>query len=311
MNEKTIFVKDMHRINKVKSTFMIMKKLYSDDDKITLVIGDKTGTLKASLPTSMGNVNVGQVIKVDGKKGPVFEIKEFSFVNKFDINDFLPHVSTPIEEIMAEIDKITTNEIYSREAIELNNYFFKNEEFLEKFKKGIGGVSMHHNYRGGLAEHTLNVMYLSSILCHRYNCRRKETTILAAKLHDIGKVYEFEVDGPFTYTIRGELEGHIVIGVQMLDEAFRANPDFYSEDFKNRIKGCIVQHHGKLEYGSPREMKTEEAFIVNYADSIDATMNKISQIKEITEDNTWSEYDKRIDTKLYLWIRYKYGVYFF
>ena len=48
------------------------------------------------------------------------------------------------------------------------------------------------------------------------------------------------------------------------------------------------------------EDKTEQAFIVNFADSIDATMNKVSQIKEKTESDTWSEYDRRIETKLYL-----------
>lgn len=67
-----------------------------------------------------------------------------------------------------------------------------------------------------------------------------------------------------------------------------------------RMKGCIVQHHGKLEYGSPREMRMEESFILNSADSIDATMNKISQIKEKTEAGNWSEYDRRIETRLYL-----------
>ncbi|URZ01627.1 hypothetical protein CLAUR_016220 [Clostridium felsineum] len=44
----------------------------------------------------------------------------------------------------------------------------------------------------------------------------------------------------------------------------------------------------------------EESFIINYADSIDATMNKISQLKEKTEPNTWSEFDRRIERKLYL-----------
>ncbi len=83
-------------------------------------------------------------------------------------------------------------------------------------------------------------------------------------------------------------------------EAFNDNPGFYSEDFITRIKGCIVQHHGKLEYGSPREMRMEESFILNSADSIDATMNKIEQIKEKTEAGSWSEYDRRIETKLYL-----------
>ena len=83
----------------------------------------------------------------------------------------------------------------------------------------------------------------------------------------------------------------------MIEKAFNDNPGFYSEDFITRIKGCIVQHHGKLEYGSPREI--HETFILNSADSIDATMNKIEQ-KRKTEAGSWSEYDRRIETKLYL-----------
>ena len=51
--------------------------------------------------------------------------------------------------------------------------------------------------------------------------------------------------------------GHIVIGVELIDTAIKENPGFYSEDFVMRIKGCIVQHHGKYEYGSPREMNME------------------------------------------------------
>ena len=44
----------------------------------------------------------------------------------------------------------------------------------------------------------------------------------------------------------------------------------------------------------------EESFILNYADTVDATMNKIEQIKDNTKENTWSDYDRRIETKLYL-----------
>ena len=94
---------------------------------------------------------------------------------------------------------------------------------------------MHHNYIGGLAEHTLNVMYLTAMLCERYNCRRPEIAILGAKLHDIGKIYELFYDGPFKYTVRGEMEGHILIGVQMIHEAIMENPEIYSEEFVNRI----------------------------------------------------------------------------
>ena len=90
---------------------------------------------------------------------------------------------------------------------------------------------MHHNYIGGLAEHTLNVMHLTAMLCERYECRRTEIAVLAAKLHDIGKIYELYYDGSFKYTLRGEMEGHIVIGVELINEAIRENPTLYSEDF--------------------------------------------------------------------------------
>ena len=104
----------------------------------------------------------------------------------------------------------------------------------------------------------------------------------------------------FKYTLEGELEGHIVIGVQMIDRAIRDLNVPFSEDFVRRIKGCITQHHGKLEYGSPKKANMEESFILNFADSVDATMNKITQIKEETKPDTWSQYDRRIETKLYL-----------
>ena len=100
--------------------------------------------------------------------------------------------------------------------------------------------------------------------------------------------------------MRGEMEGHIVIGITMVEEAFKKNPEIYSEEFIHRIKGCIVQHHGRVEYGSPKAPNTEEAFIVHYADYVDATMNKVWQVKEVTEVGNWSEYDRRIGTRLFI-----------
>lgn len=297
---KDIYVKSIRNGENVSSTFMIMKKVFRDGEKTIAYIGDKTGDIKASIIDKLDILKVGDVIKVDGVLESIFEVKQFQVLKEVDMKNYLPSVSRPIEDIMDEIDKISEREFKSEECIELNNYFFKNEDFLEKFKKGIGGVSQHHNYIGGLAEHTLNVMYLTQVFAHRYNCRNTEIAILAAKLHDIGKTVEYFVDGPFSFTLRGEMEGHIVIGVQMLEEAFNKKPDLYSDNFKERVKGCIVQHHGKLEYGSPKKPNTEEAHIVNFADQVDAFLNKIGQIKEGVEPNTWSDYDRRIEGKIYV-----------
>lgn len=297
---KNIYAKSIKTGEKVTSTFMIMKKVFRDGQKTIAYIGDKTGDIKASIIDKSDILKVGDVVKGEGVLENIFEIKQFQILEEFCMEDYLPYVNRPIEDIMKELEEMSQKEFKSKECITLNNYFFSNEEFMEKFKKGIGGVSQHHNYIGGLAEHTLNVMYLTKTLAYRYNSRNKEIAILAAKLHDIGKTVEYFVDGPFSFTLRGEMEGHIVIGIQMLEEAFRQDPNLYSEDFKERIKGCIVQHHGKLEYGSPKKPNTEEAHIVHFADQVDAFLNKIVQIREGVEANTWSDYDRRIEGKIYV-----------
>lgn len=300
MKTKENFLCDIISGSNIKITLMVMKIIFKDSSKVVCILVDKSGEIKANIPNKIGDIEEGSVLEIEGFTDRNLDVKKYKLLSDYDLSDYLPTVKRPIEEIMDEMDALTDKYIVSSEGKALNDYFFKDEVFLDKFQRGIGGVSMHHNYIGGLAEHTLNVMYLTAMLCERYECRRTETALLAAKLHDIGKVYELYYDGPFKYTLRGEMEGHIVIGVELIDKAVRENKALYSEDFITRIKGCIVQHHGKPEFGSPRGMKMEESFIVNFADSTDATMNKISQIKDKTECGNWSEYDRRIDTKLYL-----------
>lgn len=297
---KTIFARDLNDNDVVATCFMIMKKVAREDGNLIAYIGDKTGDIKAQIPDKEDYLKVGDVIWARGYKDTILLIEEFKKEEDYDIKDFLPTVNIPIENIMKEMEDISEEEFKTPETKALNDYFFTNEEFIERFKKGIGGLRQHHNYIGGLAEHTLNVMYMAKVLAYRYDCRFKEIAILAAKLHDIGKIEEYFVDGPFAVTMRGEMEGHIVIGMGMIEEAFRLGGDIYSEEFKNRLKGCIVQHHGKPEYGSPKTTNTEEAFVVHYADYIDATFNKVELVKGNVAPGTWSEYDRRIGTKLFV-----------
>ncbi len=299
MNDKKIFLQDIKENGNLKTSLMIMKRLYKDGDKYLCILSDKSGQIKAKLPTNK-KIETGLVINIECKKSKILDISNFKTVLNYNIQDYLPTSSKPIEDIMNEIEIISQQCITSEEGKKLNDYFFKDNDFLEKFKQSIGGIAMHHNYIGGLAEHTLNVMYLTKVFCERYDCRRIEIAVLSAKLHDIGKIYELDYSGPFKYTLQGELEGHIVIGIQLIDRALNNMNYSFSEDFIRRIKGCIIQHHGKVEYGSPKATNMEESFILNYADTVDAIMNKITKLKKNTDYNNWSDYDKAIDTKLYL-----------
>ena len=298
MTDKKTYLKDL-KDGSVKISLMVNKKLYKDGNKMLYLLSDKSGYINAKVPMKL-KLEPGQVIEIEGVKDNILDVFQVKLLENYDLDNYLATVSRDIDEIMEDIDKLSKECIISPEGKMLDDYFFKNEEFLEKFKRGIGGVSMHHNYIGGLAEHTLGVMYLTKLLCDIYDCRRREIAVLSAKLHDIGKIYEMDYSGPFKYTLEGELEGHIMIGVQMVDRAIVDLKIPFSEDFVRRIKGCITQHHGKLEYGSPKKANMEESLILNFADNIDATLNKVNQIKNETKEDTWSVYDKKMETRLYL-----------
>ena len=297
---KKQFVNELKDKMNVKSSFMIVKKLAREEGNLIAYIGDKTGDIKASIPDEGKKLDVGDIIYIKGKMDGILKAQHMKKEEEYNLEDYLPSIGRPIEDIIEEMSVLSEEVFKCEECRALDEYFFKNNEFLEKFKKGIGGLRQHHNYLGGLAEHSLNSMYIAKTLSERYDCRHKEIAVLGAKLHDIGKIEEYFTNGPFSVTMLGEMEGHIVTGNAMIEEAFREGGDNYSEDFKMRMKSCILQHHGKLEYGSPKVPKTEEAYIVHLADYVDAIMNKIEQVREITEPDTWSEYDRRIGTKLYM-----------
>lgn len=299
MNTNEVLLSNVKDGTSINMSLMVMKIIFKDSNKVVCIMANRSGSIKANIPCKKDDIKVGMVLKVEGIKEVNLDVKKYSHIEEYNTSDYLPTVTRSVDEIMDEIEKYTNEYVISREGKALNDYFFKDKEFLDKFKRCIGGVSMHHNYVGGLPEHTLSVMQLSAYLCEKYECRRPEIAVLGAKLHDIGKIYELYYDGPFKYTLRGEMEGHIVIGVEMLDKAFRENPNMYSEDFIIRMKGCLTQHHGTLEFGSPKAANMEESYIIHFADYVDATMNKICQMKEKVPADTWSEYEKKLDTKIY------------
>lgn len=292
-------IEDVKKQNEFQGKFMIFKVLNASGERLIAIIGNDTGDMKVSITPYERDLNVGDVIEVKAVNDRGIEINSYKKVEDINVDDFLP--SLPNEELdryLNELDELTQSNVLSEEGKQLNAYFFDDATFVEKFKKGIGGLVQHHNYLGGLVEHTLNVMYLTKAYAERYNIKHKELAILAAKLHDIGKIIEYDTNGPFSVTMRGDMEGHIIIGISMLEKAFEAGGSVYSSEFKDRIRGIIVQHHGKVEYGSPKAANSPEAFIVNLADQADAVMNKIEKIKKETKEGTWSEYDRRIGTRL-------------
>lgn len=293
---KPIFLKDLINMKAlgIKEVLLIVREKTIVDNSIRYILGDITEDITF---ISSEKAEEGDIVVATFENGGIKNISLYA--EGYDLEDYMPHTKRNMDSILEELEQLTTNTFQDEEVVRLNNYFFSNEEFVRLFSKGIGGFG-HHIYIGGLAEHTLNVVYWASKLSDRYHCKYRDMAVLSAKLHDIGKIYEYSHSGSFKSTFRGEMEGHIVIGITMIEEAFQKDGYIYSAEFKNRLKGCIVQHHGMTEYGSPKSPNTEEAYIVHFADYIDATMNKIEKVKSETPNNTWSKFSEELKTKLFV-----------
>ena len=134
-------------------------------------------------------------------------------------------------------------------------------------------LTVHHAYRAGLLEHVVKLAEVGELLARAYSADT-DLLLTAAVLHDLGKLEELSYDGATSYSTRGNLIGHITLGVQMVRDAARQIEGF-PEDLQTRIEHLIVSHHGAREHGSPVEPMSVEAFIFSAIDDLDATLHQV------------------------------------
>ena len=147
-------------------------------------------------------------------------------------------------------------------------------------------LMVHHAYRGGLLEHVLKLAEAGDAMAAAYNVDG-DLIFAGAVLHDIGKLDELRYDEATSYSKRGNLIGHITMGVMMVRDAARTIEGF-PEDILTRIEHLILSHHGARELGSPVEPMTEEAFILSSIDDLDATLHQFR--RHVDDDSGEGEF---------------------
>lgn len=192
-------------------------------------------------------------------------------------------------EIISYYKKLKVEEY----KILLDETIFKNLDFF----KYPAAKSIHHDFIGGLAEHTLNLLNLSENLIEMYNLD-KDLLWTAIMLHDYSKLKEMSHFG-LTYTVEGNLIGHLVMTVEEIVKIC------CTYDIKNdlkmiNLKHMILAHHGKLEYGSAKEPMTKEAYILSQLDEIDAKMNVLDKALEQVPKNTMTPSVLAFDRRRFL-----------
>jgi len=196
------------------------------------------------------------------------------------------------------------NQVKNVHLRRLGEAYLADDEFMAKLVVAAAAVSNHHAYPGGLLRHSVDLMELAQSVAPRYPQLDVDLLMLGAFLHDLGKVEELSSGGEVSYTDRGQMIGHIVIGVQMLGEkiAFlEAAGDSFPDELRLQLEHLIVSHHGQIEFGSPKLPVTLEAVALHHLDNLDAKITSYTSVIEadVATDGNWTNYNPSIGRKLW------------
>jgi 3'-5' exoribonuclease len=182
---------------------------------------------------------------------------------------------------------------------ELLRSIFGDEAFREGFTRAPAAKAWHHSYIGGLAEHVRDMAVMARSAAEIYPEVDRDLLLAGVLLHDIGKVEELTVTNHISYSDRGRLVGHIVLGIEMLDRRL-AEIDGFPEEIALRLKHMILSHHGSLEHGSPVLPMTIEGMLLHYLDNLDAQVRgALMALDRGGGEPGWTEYIKLLDRFLY------------
>jgi 3'-5' exoribonuclease len=221
---------------------------------------------------------------------------------KVCIEDFLARTEKDTEQMFKEVSKVA-GKIKNAQLKSLVEEFLADKELMEKFRTAPGGVKLHHNYLGGLLEHTHNMLGVAEAILPFYPQVQPDLVLAGILIHDMGKTEELSYDMAFSYTDSGQLIGHITKTLLMLHkkaETLAAKGKEIDKAILDSLGHIILSHHGQYEFGSPKLPATPEAFMVNYIDDLDAKIGQVTiAIENEGGDSNWTSWQNALQTKLY------------
>ncbi len=222
--------------------------------------------------------------------------------SKVNIDDFLARTTKDVGQMFEEV-KQTISGIKHPQVKAIVEAFLADQELMEKFCTAPGGMKLHHDFIGGLLEHTHNMLRVAKAILPLYPAVQSDLVLAGIFLHDMGKTEELSYDIAFSYTDSGQLIGHITKSLLMIHNKvrqLREQGTTISPDVVDTLGHIILAHHGQYEFGSPKLPATAEAFMVNYIDDLDAKMNQVtSAIEGEMSDGNWTAWQNALQTRLF------------
>ncbi|MBW8016075.1 MAG: HD domain-containing protein [Planctomycetes bacterium] len=218
------------------------------------------------------------------------------------LSDYMPRTEKDIPAMFAEVKEIVAT-IKNDGLRCLVDSFLEDTELMKQFCTAPAAVQMHHNYLGGLLEHTHNMLKTAVAILPLYPKLQSDLVLAGVFLHDIAKTKELSYEMGFSYTDSGQLVGHLVHGVVMIEEKaaqLAANAAPVDADILASLEHIILAHHGQYDFGSPKLPATAEAFMISRLDDLDAKMAQVvTMIETEPGESDWTAWKNPLQTRLF------------
>jgi 3'-5' exoribonuclease len=309
---KRTCVADLTPGEAVRSTFLVRSKerktTRNGDGYLDLELQDSTGSIGAKL---WGCDDFDLSFEVDDVVQVAGEVREYQGTRQLtvrkiakcgpdevDLLDYFPRTKRDPEEmysvLTARLARMPEGPIRS-----LLLSVVEDPALAPKLKLAPAAMSYHHAYLGGLLEHICSLLELGDRVADHYPSLSRDLVLAGLVLHDIGKIEELSFSRGFRYSTRGQLVGHISIGLEIVHEKMRAIPDF-PERLRDQIEHIILAHHGRLEFGSPKEPMFPEALVVHYLDDLDSKLKSMYEQYQADKDHPgdWTSRNRPLGREL-------------
>lgn len=187
-----------------------------------------------------------------------------------------------IEEAKFGLDDNQRDELYNKIFNRVNE--FQNEklkEFItgllskyeEEFKTIPAAKLMHHNYLGGLLEHSYECMEIADKIVTMFPKKINRDEVVAASIiHDLGKIFEYTINK----------ESGIIDYTENFYETWISHSQW---GFTHcmiagfpRIAKMIAAHHGRIDWGSMIDLNEKNlesyVYVLHHIDDLSAKFGK-------------------------------------
>lgn len=276
---------------------------------LALVLGDRTGEVTGLVWDNVERLGKicepGKVLRIRGQVQRYNQrlqvvVRSAEQLAPEDVDEAIFVRSSEIDpDILWQRLMAAIEEVADAHLKQLLFRIFSDPEVAVRFRVAPAARGMHHAFRSGLLEHTISMATAARALARHYRLH-EDLVVAGVLLHDLGKIWELEIDSSIEYTDAGRLLGHLAMEVLFVDRVIGELSSF-PDEHRRQLLHILLSHHGEYEFGSPRRPKTPEALLVHMVDNLDSKMaGMLEAIGSGGDDNdAWSEYSRILDRYIY------------